>query len=70
MHLAMLTDTTRSITVNCKYGWEYDTDWYSLTAPSQEDWVCDKEVYVPNTLLVSRVGEVVGTLVFGQLGDM
>jgi hypothetical protein len=32
--------------------------------------VCDKEVYVPNTLLVSRVGEVVGTLVFGQLGDM
>ncbi|XP_021937634.1 solute carrier family 22 member 24-like isoform X3 [Zootermopsis nevadensis] len=56
-------------TESCRHGWDYDTTWYSLTAPSQEDWVCEKEVYVPNTLLVARVGEVVGTLVFGQLGD-
>lgn len=56
-------------TVTCQHGWEYDTDWYSLTAPSQENWVCDKEFYVPNTLLFARVGEVAGTLVFGSLGD-
>jgi hypothetical protein len=40
-----------------------------MTAPTQENWVCEREVYVPNTLLFSRVGEVVGTLVFGHLGD-
>lgn len=57
-------------TVGCQHGWEYDTKWYSVTAPTQEDWVCEREVYVPNTLLVARVGEVVGTLVFGQLGDL
>jgi len=56
--------------VTCKYGWEYDTDWYSLTATSQEDWVCEKEVYAPNALFVCSMGDVVGTFIFGQLSDV
>lgn len=54
---------------DCRYGWEYDRTWYSETAPSAENWVCDKEVYVSNSFAAGRVGEIVGTLVFGQLGD-
>ncbi|XP_067015458.2 organic cation/carnitine transporter 2 isoform X2 [Anabrus simplex] len=55
--------------VGCQYGWEYDHTWYTLTAPSQEDWVCDKSLYVSNTFAVSRAGDVIGNLIFGQLGD-
>ena len=62
--------TTCTVSVSCKYGWEYDTDWYSLTTPSQENWVFYKEVYVPNALFLSSMGDVVGTFIFGQLGDM
>ncbi|KAJ9594310.1 hypothetical protein L9F63_014268, partial [Diploptera punctata] len=34
-----------------------------------ENWVCDKETYVPNTLSFTKIGEVIGTLIIGQLGD-
>jgi hypothetical protein len=36
---------------------------------TQENWVCDKELYVTNTFVLSRAGDVIGTFVFGQLGD-
>lgn len=55
--------------VDCSYGYEYDKQWYESTAVSQENWVCDKELYKTNTFAFSRVGEVLGTFVFGQLGD-
>lgn len=54
----------------CQFGWEYDRTWYTETAPSQEDWVCDKEIYVSNAFAFARIGDVFGTLIFGQLGDM
>jgi hypothetical protein len=56
-------------TVSCQYGWEYDRTWYSQTAASQEDWVCSKELQIPNTLFFSKVGEVLGEVFIGQLGD-
>ncbi|XP_067015468.2 organic cation/carnitine transporter 2 [Anabrus simplex] len=56
--------------VGCQYGWEYDRTWYTLTAPSQEDWVCDKSIYVSNTFALNRAGDVVGSFIFGQLGDV
>ncbi|KAJ9573947.1 hypothetical protein L9F63_008689, partial [Diploptera punctata] len=65
----MYANGTKNIT-NCQHGWEYDTTWYSLTAPSQENWVCDKELYVTNAIFFTRVGEAVGSLVLGQLADM
>ncbi|KAL0271477.1 UNVERIFIED_CONTAM: hypothetical protein PYX00_008558 [Menopon gallinae] len=58
----------RSI-VDCRYGWEYDRTWYTETAPTAQNWVCDKEVYVSNAFAAGRIGEIVGTLIFGQLGD-
>jgi hypothetical protein len=56
-------------TVSCQYGWEYDRMWYSQTAASQEDWVCSKELHIPNTLFFCKVGEVLGEVFIGQLGD-
>lgn len=56
-------------TVSCQYGWEYDRTWYSQTAASQEDWVCSKELQIPNTLFFAKVGEVLGEVFIGQLGD-
>lgn len=53
----------------CEYGWEYDRQWYTETAPSQEDWVCDKELQVSNAFAVAKTGDVVGTFLFGQLSD-
>jgi hypothetical protein len=56
-------------TVNCQDGWEYDQTWFAATVASQEDWVCDKELHIPNTLLFCKVGEVLGEVFIGQLGD-
>ena len=56
-------------TVRCQYGWEYDRTWYSQTAASQEGWVCSRELQIPNTLFFCKVGEVLGEVFIGQLGD-
>lgn len=53
----------------CIHGYDYDKEWYERTVISQENWVCDKNLYETNTFVFNRVGEVVGTFVFGQLGD-
>ncbi|CAG2066493.1 unnamed protein product, partial [Timema podura] len=65
----MLNPTPRISNPRCQYGWEYDHTWYSETAPSRSDWVCDKELYVTNTFVASQAGDLVGSFVFGQLGD-
>jgi hypothetical protein len=57
------------LTVSCQHGWEYDTEWFSLTAVSQEDWVCGRELHIPNTLFFCKMGEVLGEVFIGQLGD-
>ncbi|KAJ9573945.1 hypothetical protein L9F63_008687, partial [Diploptera punctata] len=61
---------TTARTVGCKYGWEYDHTWYTRTVVTQENWVCEKELYVTNTFVANRAGDVIGTFVFGQLGDL
>ncbi|XP_055905497.1 carcinine transporter [Eupeodes corollae] len=53
----------------CPYGYSYDKTWYERTIPTQEHWVCDKDMYVTNTFVVSRVTEVIGSFVLGQMGD-
>ncbi|KAK7872792.1 hypothetical protein R5R35_011917 [Gryllus longicercus] len=62
-------DSTREI-VACQSGWDYDNTWYTRTAPSQENWVCDHSLRVTNTFVFQQVGLVVGTFIFGNLGDM
>lgn len=55
---------------DCQHGWEYDRMWFSETAPSQENWVCDRALLVSNTFAFSRLADVVGSFVFGQLADV
>ena len=56
-------------TISCVHGYDYDKTWYKRTTVSDEDWVCDRTLYQTNTFVFHRIGEVVGTFVFGQLGD-
>ncbi|XP_049779958.1 solute carrier family 22 member 7-like isoform X1 [Schistocerca cancellata] len=65
----MKTQGEENETTPCLYGWEYDTTWLFLTAASQEDWVCDKELY-PNTVYsVSLfVSTAIGVILF-YIGD-
>lgn len=53
----------------CKYGYDYDKQWYERTTVTDENWVCERDLYVTNTFVFNRVGEVFGTFLFGQLGD-
>lgn len=55
--------------IECKHGYAYDRTWYKETIPSQENWVCEKDLYMTNTFVVSRILEVLGAFVLGQLGD-
>lgn len=55
--------------IPCAHGYDYDKTWYKRTAVSDENWVCEKTLYQTNTFVFHRVGEVVGTFIFGQLGD-
>ncbi|KAJ0180604.1 hypothetical protein K1T71_004008 [Dendrolimus kikuchii] len=58
-----------NITKACN-SYEYDTTWYSSTIPADNDWVCDKEIYVANVIAYSRMGEIAGSLFFGWFGDV
>lgn len=60
---------TENDEISCAHGYDYDKSWYERTAVSDEDWVCDRTLYQTNTFVFHRIGEVVGTFVFGQLGD-
>lgn len=62
-------DVSGAGTRECPYGYSYDKTWYEQTIPTQENWVCDKDLYVTNTFVVSRVTEVIGSFVLGQMGD-
>lgn len=48
---------------------EFDKQWYESTIVSQEDWVCSRDLYQTNAFVLNRIGEVIGTFFFGQLGD-
>lgn len=54
----------------CLHGYDYDNTYYQQTTVTQQDWVCDKEIYVTNTFVFNRIGEVVGTFFIGQMGDL
>ncbi|XP_037954134.1 carcinine transporter-like [Teleopsis dalmanni] len=61
--------TKPNVTV-CQHGWSYDQTWYESTIPTQENWVCSKDLFVTNVFVVGRVTEVVGAFVLGQMGDI
>lgn len=55
--------------IACVFGYDYDTTYYDRTIVTDEDWICDNEMYQTNSFVFNRIGEVVGTFIFGQLGD-
>ncbi|CAO1419238.1 unnamed protein product [Diamesa serratosioi] len=60
---------TKDDTISCVFGYDYDTTYYDRTIVTDEHWVCDNEMYQTNSFVFNRIGEVVGTFIFGQLGD-
>uniref|UniRef100_A0A1B0FQN9 Major facilitator superfamily (MFS) profile domain-containing protein n=1 Tax=Glossina morsitans morsitans TaxID=37546 RepID=A0A1B0FQN9_GLOMM len=64
-----LTSAQTKVT-GCQYGWSYDQTWYEKTIPTQENWVCAKDLFVTNVFVVARITEVVGSFLLGQMGDI
>ncbi|XP_046986377.1 solute carrier family 22 member 7-like isoform X2 [Schistocerca americana] len=56
-------------TIPCMYGWEYDDSWFSLTAASQENWVCDKAVYVHTSISMALLFSTFFGVTFFYFGD-
>ncbi|XP_049809007.1 solute carrier family 22 member 7-like [Schistocerca nitens] len=56
--------------VQCQHGWDYDDTWFSLTVPSQMNWVCDNRHIINDVLFYAQnIGVALG-LLFGYIGDM
>ncbi|XP_046395952.1 solute carrier family 22 member 21-like isoform X2 [Ischnura elegans] len=56
-------------TTSCRHGWEYDLTRDYGTIVSELDWVCD-DAWRPNLAQsIFFVGSVIGSLIFGALGD-
>lgn len=55
--------------IPCIHGYDYDKTWYKRTPVSEENWVCDRALYQTNAFTFHRIGEILGTFIFGQLGD-
>ncbi|XP_037885296.1 solute carrier family 22 member 5 isoform X2 [Glossina fuscipes] len=64
-----LTSAQTKVT-GCRYGWSYDQTWYEKTIPTQENWICAKDLFVTNVFVVARITEVVGSFLLGQMGDI
>lgn len=47
----------------------YDKTWYESTVSSENNWVCDKELNVANIFAYMRIGELIGSIIFGWFGD-
>ncbi|XP_021181384.3 solute carrier family 22 member 21 [Helicoverpa armigera] len=58
-----------NITEECNI-YDYDRTWFETTVPSDNDWVCENEIYVANIFAYSKIGETVGSLFFGWFGDV
>ncbi|KFB35810.1 AGAP004107-PA-like protein [Anopheles sinensis] len=55
--------------IDCAYGYYYDRTYYDRTPITEYDWICDKGFRETNIFVYNRLGELVGTVIFGHLGD-
>uniref|UniRef100_T1GFB9 Uncharacterized protein n=1 Tax=Megaselia scalaris TaxID=36166 RepID=T1GFB9_MEGSC len=55
--------------IECRNGFTYDKEWYEATIATKENWICERDLYVTNTFVVSRAFEVIGSFALGQIGD-
>ncbi|XP_047113210.1 solute carrier family 22 member 12-like isoform X2 [Schistocerca piceifrons] len=56
--------------IKCQHGWDYDETWFSLTVPSQMNWVCDNQQPAKDVLFYAQNIGVAMSLLFGYIGDM
>ncbi|KAJ8725716.1 hypothetical protein PYW08_003899 [Mythimna loreyi] len=66
---ACLIFTANNDTEACSI-YDYDKTWFETTIPSDNNWVCENELNVVNIFSYSKIGETVGSFVFGWLGDV
>lgn len=50
--------------------YSYNKTWYKSTVPSENNWICDDELKVAHIFAYSKIGEAVGSVIFGWFGDM
>ncbi|XP_049809005.1 carcinine transporter-like [Schistocerca nitens] len=63
-------DWSKKERVQCQHGWDYDDTWFSLTVPSQMNWVCDSKHVTNDVLFYAQNFGVALGLLFGYIGDM
>lgn len=49
---------------------EYDRTWFETTIPTENNWVCGNEINVANVFAYSKIGEIIGSFIFGWYGDV
>lgn len=64
----MYTNEGSNETIQCQ-SFIYDKRWYENTAVTENNWVCDRELYVANVFAYTRIGEIVGSIALGWFGD-
>ncbi|XP_049861887.1 solute carrier family 22 member 7-like [Schistocerca gregaria] len=65
-----IDDVINVTTIPCQHGWLYDDTWFSLTAPSQMNWVCDDAHIVSDVMFYAQNAGLILGLVLGYVGDM
>ncbi|KAL0870444.1 hypothetical protein ABMA27_005441 [Loxostege sticticalis] len=50
--------------------YSYNKTWYKSTVPSENNWICDDELKVAHIFAYSKIGEAVGSVIFGWFGDI
>jgi len=49
--------------------WEYDTSEFYDTAVTEENWVCEKQIYTADLYTLTTVGLLLGTFIFSAIAD-
>ncbi|XP_077985515.1 organic cation transporter protein-like [Glandiceps talaboti] len=57
-------------TLSCDHGWVYDKTWYENTVVFEYDLVCHKDWMKQLSKSILPVGNLVGSVIFGQLSDI
>ncbi|XP_022905602.2 organic cation/carnitine transporter 2 [Onthophagus taurus] len=55
--------------VDCQFGYDFDTTWYTETFAMKQKWVCGNEINVANAFFFQKLGDIFGGLIFGPIGD-
>ncbi|CAG7696957.1 unnamed protein product [Allacma fusca] len=55
---------------DCLNGWEFDKADYDSTIATDYNWVCEHSHYSTDAFTIAAVGNVAGTILFGQAADM